>query len=137
MAEMEIQTEVVVEDEPPSRSPSPQQMESLASSSSTVVPATPKAFPRNLDDIDPTTLPLDQPPAYSQITHDHNWSLVADVLKKWHAGVKMPVERVAGGISEEAAEEWKTLKEELGVVTSRMSIPGFKSMLWLIRTRPC
>jgi hypothetical protein len=41
--------------------------------------------------------------------------LVADVLKKWHAGVKMPVEPVAGGISEEAAEEWKTLKEELGV----------------------
>ena len=27
----------------------------------------------------------------------------------------MPVEPVAGGISEEAAEEWKTVKEELGV----------------------
>ncbi|RXW20634.1 hypothetical protein EST38_g5243 [Candolleomyces aberdarensis] len=111
MAEMEIQTEVVEEE--PSRSPSPQQMESLASSSSTVVPATPKAFPRNLDDIDPTTLPLDQPPAYSP--HDHDWNTVAGVLKKWHAGVKMPVEGVPGGISEEAVEEWKALKEELGV----------------------
>ncbi|KAJ2917356.1 hypothetical protein MD484_g3073, partial [Candolleomyces efflorescens] len=116
--EMEIQTEVVVEEEvEASRSPSPQQMESLASSSSTVVPPTPKAIPRNLDDIDPMALPLDQPPAYSQITHDHqnHWGLVADVLKKWHAGVKMPVEPVVGGISEEAAEEWKALKEELGV----------------------
>jgi len=115
--EMEIQTEAPEPEEEPSRSPSPQHLESMASSSSTVVPATPKALPRLLD-IDPLSLPLDQPPAYNQIhdhTTSHNWSLVADVLKKWHQGVKIPAEAIPGGVSEETVEEWKALQQELGV----------------------
>ncbi|OBZ66290.1 hypothetical protein A0H81_13780 [Grifola frondosa] len=38
-----------------------------------------------------------------------------ETLKKWHKGLKLPIEPVAGGISEDALEDWKALKEELGV----------------------
>ncbi|KAF8150111.1 hypothetical protein B0H34DRAFT_757412 [Crassisporium funariophilum] len=110
--EMEIQTEE--QEEEPSRSPSPQHMESMASSSSTVVPPTPKPLSKELDHEH-----ADQPPAYNQITeHDREereWRVAAETLKKWHNGVKIPFEAVAGGISEEAIEEWKALKQELGV----------------------
>lgn len=115
--EMEIQTDGPPAE--PSRSPSPQNLESMASSSSTVVPATPKPTKaKSLFDIDPSTFTLDQPPSYSQVTdpeHQHNWNLVADVLRKWHAGAKIPLEPVTGGVSEDLVEEWKALKEELGV----------------------
>ncbi|TFK36663.1 hypothetical protein BDQ12DRAFT_706206 [Crucibulum laeve] len=114
--EMEIQTDQVEEEEQlVSRSPSPQHDESLASSSSTIIPPTPKAQPHHLE------LPTDQPPAYNQINTTRNeeeerdWGFAAETLKKWHHGVKIPFEPVPGGISEEAAEEWKALKEELGV----------------------
>ena len=108
--EMEIQTEQAAEE--PSRSPSPIQDESMASSSSTIVPSTPKPSTKNLD-------PMDEPPAYAQITEadkeEREWRVAAETLKKWHQGAKIPFEPVAGGVSEEAVEEWKTLKQELGV----------------------
>jgi hypothetical protein len=107
---MEIQTddvEVII-----SRSPSPQNDESMASSSSTIVPPTPKAHPIE-------HLHTDQPPAYNQINaqemEQREWRIIAETLKKWHPGAKAPFEAVEGGISEEAVEDWKALKEELGV----------------------
>jgi hypothetical protein len=120
---IEIQTDPVEEEISRSPSPSPVDIDSLASSSSTVVPATPKALPsKTLPDVEESDLPeasssgsLDQPPAY----HDHNWAVVSDVLKKWHSGAKIPVPAdggVEGGaVSEELVEEWKALKDELGV----------------------
>ncbi|PPQ92590.1 hypothetical protein CVT25_007282 [Psilocybe cyanescens] len=109
--EMEIQTEEAAEE--PSRSPSPAHDESMASSSSTIVPPTPKALPKPLDH-------LDEPPAYNQVTEadkeERKWRLAAEAtLKEWHHGAKIPLEPIAGGVSEETVEEWKALKQELGV----------------------
>ena len=109
--EMEIQTEEV-EDEEPSRTFSPQ-LESMASSSSTIVPPTPKPQAKALDHQH-----SDEPPAYNQITSDRDereWRVAAETLKKWHNGVKIPFEPVEGGVSEEVVEDWKALKQELGV----------------------
>ncbi|KAF9463946.1 hypothetical protein BDZ94DRAFT_1257839 [Collybia nuda] len=110
--EMEIQTdEVEVEI---SRSPSPQNVESMASSSSTIVPPTPKAQSSSLEHSHP-----DQPPAYNQINAEEqeqrDWRNIAETLKKWHPGTNPPFEAVEGGVSEEVIEDWKALKEELGV----------------------
>lgn len=115
---MEVQTDEVEVQIEISRSPSPQPEhdESMASSSSTIIPPTPKAHTHALDD---QLLPHDQPPAYNQINaqaqEERDWRVVAESLKKWHRGAKIPFEPVPGGISEEAIEEWKALKEELGV----------------------
>jgi hypothetical protein len=109
--EMEIQTEEI-EDEEPSRPSSPQ-LDSMASSSSTIVPPTPKPQTKALDHKH-----SDEPPAYNQITDDRGegeWRVAAETLKKWHNGVKIPFEPVEGGITEEAVEDWKALKQELGV----------------------
>lgn len=107
--EMEIQTETEeVQTVESSRSPSPMHDESLASSSSTIVPPTPKPTAKRLE-------PFDEPPAYNQVTGADEWRLAADTLKKWHGNVKMPFEPLAGGVSPEAVEEWKALKHELGV----------------------
>ena len=109
--EMETQTEEV-EDEEPSRSPTPQ-LDSMASSSSTIVPPTPKPQTKALDHQH-----SDEPPAYNQITGDRDereWRVAAETLKKWHNGVKIPFEPIEGGISEEVVEDWKALKQEIGV----------------------
>ncbi|KAG6840390.1 hypothetical protein C0991_007020 [Blastosporella zonata] len=118
MVEMEVQTEEAEEEEeveveveePPS--PPAEQVESLASSSSTILPPTPRARPQILE-------PHDEPPAYNQINPEEHeareWRALAETLKKYHPGTKIPFEPVEGGISSEAIEEWKTLKEELGV----------------------
>ena len=109
--EMEIQTEEVEEEEP-SRSPSPQINESMASSSSTIVPPTPKPQTKALDHEQ-----ADEPPSYNQIADrdEREWRVAAETLKKWHNGVKIPFEPVAGGVSDEVVEDWKALKQELGV----------------------
>jgi len=105
--EMDIQTDPIEEQEPEQ-----EHFESMASSSSTIVPPTPK----------PSTnkeLPSDAPPAYNQVTEadqeEREWRVAAETLKKWHNGVKIPFEPIQGGISEEAVEEWNALKQELGV----------------------
>ncbi|OCH85171.1 hypothetical protein OBBRIDRAFT_860400 [Obba rivulosa] len=89
--------------------------ESMASSSSTLLPPTPKAQPRSL----PPHTHSDLPPSYTQVAGQDTDALALRVanetLKQWHKGLKLPIEPVAGGISEEAAEDWKALKEELGV----------------------
>ncbi|TCD67167.1 hypothetical protein EIP91_000452 [Steccherinum ochraceum] len=86
--------------------------ETLASSSSTLIPPTPKAAEQNLH-------PHDLPPAYQSVANEDRDQLarrVADeTLKTWHKGMKFPIEPVSGGISEDAVEDWKALKEELGI----------------------
>ncbi|KAF5349769.1 hypothetical protein D9758_010178 [Tetrapyrgos nigripes] len=105
MIEMEIQTEEAEDedDEGPS---------TLASSSSTILPPTPKAQLLAL-----ASGPLDDPPAYEpgEDEEEREWRLAAETLKKWHCGMKIPFEAVPNGVSEDALEEWKALKEELGV----------------------
>ncbi|KAG9314940.1 hypothetical protein JVU11DRAFT_4048 [Chiua virens] len=97
-ATIEIQTDAEPEQ---SRSPSPVEAESLASSSSTVLPPTPKCG-----------LPLnDLPPSYAQVTS----SEPLEILQKWHHGLQLPISGIPYGISEDAAEEWRSLKTELGV----------------------
>jgi hypothetical protein len=112
MIEMETQTDEIQEQ--PSRSPSPHTIESMASSSSTIVPPTPRAH------VQPLEPPhSDQPPAYNQINpqeqEEHNLQVVKDALLKWHDGAKIPFEPIPGGVPEEAVEEWKALNRELGV----------------------
>jgi len=95
--------------------------ETLASSSSTLLPPTPKAQPEELrphvhDHVH------DLPPDYNQVTGQDRDELAIRVanetLKKWHKGLKLPIEPVRGGISADAIEDWKALKEELGVECS-------------------
>ena len=105
MVEMDIQTEE--NEREPSRSPSPD--ETMVSSSSTVMPSSSKT------DVDHLDIPLDQPPAYNQLSEQQEWHDAAATLKKWHAGLKLPVQGVPGGLPAETAAEWKALKEELGV----------------------
>jgi hypothetical protein len=87
----------------------------MASSSSTIVPPTPKAHPQPLE-----SAHSDQPPAYNQINvqeqKEHDLQAVtADVLRKWHDGAKFPLEPLPGGVSEEIMEDWKAFSRELGV----------------------
>ncbi|KAF9001588.1 hypothetical protein BDQ17DRAFT_1391057 [Cyathus striatus] len=97
------------------RSPSPHD-ESLASSSSTIIPPTPKAHNRHLEELHGH---LDQPPAYNQINvqerEERDWQVASETLKKWHGDTQIPFEGVSGGVTPETIEEWKALKEELGV----------------------
>ncbi|GJE89826.1 hypothetical protein PsYK624_059350 [Phanerochaete sordida] len=110
--EMEIQTD---EPEPEASSGSNQsdEEETLASSSSTLLPPTPKA--QTLAHLEPSDLP----PSYHQVAGEDQDALakrVADeTLKKWHAGLRLPIAPLPGGLSEDAVEDWKALKDELGV----------------------
>ncbi|KIJ60404.1 hypothetical protein HYDPIDRAFT_177471 [Hydnomerulius pinastri MD-312] len=116
-ASIEIQTdEPEPEPQPePSRSPSPaeEEEEALASSSSTVLPPTPKG---DLSPQIPHTHPSDLPPSYSQAASQSSEPF--DTLKKWHHGLQLPIGALSGGISEDATEEWRALKAELGVECS-------------------
>lgn len=114
--EMEIQTDQIEEER--SRSSSPVQDESMSSSSSTILPVappTPRVQAKSLDH-------LDEPPAYNQVheeSAERDWRFAAQTLKKWHEGASgnIPFEfkGVPGGVSEETVEEWKALKQDLGV----------------------
>ncbi len=85
--------------------------DALASSSSTLIPPTPKA---QHDHLHPHS--SDLPPAYDKVTGEDMALRVAnETLKTWHPGLKLPIEPLVNGISEDAIEEWKALKEELGV----------------------
>jgi hypothetical protein len=135
MTEVEIQTEELNS----SRSPSPQEYdEGLASSSSTVLPPTPKAKPATLDLLAPNS-PTDLPPSYNQVTsetspHDllhlldtedlsfshipdpqkrRDLRVAVETLRIWHSGLKTPL-RSSVGVSAEVLEEWRALKAEVG-----------------------
>ncbi|KAL0953116.1 hypothetical protein HGRIS_004385 [Hohenbuehelia grisea] len=113
--DMDIQTDEpepeVIEDPIPEE---PIASSSSTSSTSTALPSTPKAA---LHDLDTTG---DQPPAYTQLSEQaqaqRDFRVAAETLQKWHPGTSIPVAAApAGEISEEALEEWRALKEELGV----------------------
>ncbi|KAJ7759368.1 hypothetical protein DFH07DRAFT_884301 [Mycena maculata] len=92
-AEMEIQTEPEPEPEP--------EPEASTSGTKAVAP------------------PLDAPPAYKQELspeeqEEHDWRVTVATLKKYHPGVRVE-EGVPGGVSLDALEDWRALKEELGV----------------------
>ncbi|KAF5359695.1 hypothetical protein D9756_003571 [Leucocoprinus leucothites] len=154
--EMEIQTETIAEEEDHTAATTtgtatPVQgegIESLASSSSTILPPTPKAHARTLSS-------EDEPPTYNQVAaqraeEEKERRIVNEALARWHVGAKLrslvastidhththlhkrrtgeeeeeaagaeddgvQVEPIEGGVAEDLAEEWKALKEELGV----------------------
>lgn len=111
-ASIEIQTDVPeLEPEPESdtesessRSPSTIEEDALASSSSTVLPPTPKGEPSHAD----------LPPSYTQVASQDS-SEPFDTLRKWHHGLQLPIGAIPSGISQDTAEEWRTIKTELGV----------------------
>ncbi|EKM49209.1 uncharacterized protein PHACADRAFT_214467 [Phanerochaete carnosa HHB-10118-sp] len=114
--EMEIQTDAPEPESEPSASGlshTEEEEEALASSSSTLLPPTPKA--QTLEQV----VPSDLPPSYNQVAGEDQDALAIRVanetLKKWHKGLRLPIEPVPGGISEDAVEDWKALKEELGI----------------------
>ncbi len=134
--EVEVQTE----ESHTSRSPSPQEYdEALASSSSTVLPPTPKAKPVPLDLLTPNS-PTDLPPSYNQVTsetpsHDllhlldtedlsfshipdprkrRDLRIAIETLRVWHGGLKVPL-RSSVEVPTEVLEDWRALKAEVGI----------------------
>ncbi|KAH7929218.1 hypothetical protein BV22DRAFT_1125979 [Leucogyrophana mollusca] len=113
---VDIQTEPEYEHEI-SRSPSPhsisaEEEDALASSSSTVLPPTPKAPAEHKH------AHTDLLPSYHSVAEQDQDASADDpdwrVLKKWHKGLNIPFEgRVQ--LSEDTVEEWRALKDELGV----------------------
>jgi hypothetical protein len=103
--EAEVQTDAI--ELSPSRSPTPDP--DMASSSSTLLPPTPKQTPKH-----------DLPPSYAQIEgtsagpSDGLTPEMRDALQKLHNGLHLPLTPVPGGVSEDALEEWAALKDELG-----------------------
>ncbi|KAI5119642.1 hypothetical protein M0805_009003 [Coniferiporia weirii] len=103
-AEMEIQTDALEPE--PSRSVTPE--ESTASSSSTLLPPTPKPAPRDL------------PPSYAESSksgeelEQRDMRVAAEAIRKWHKGLDVPLSPIRGGVSEETLEEWAALKGEMG-----------------------
>ncbi|KAI0292829.1 hypothetical protein B0F90DRAFT_1671038 [Multifurca ochricompacta] len=107
-----------------SRSPSPQEDdETLASSSSTVLPPTPKAKPVPLDLLSHNA-PIDLPPhitsedlSFSHISDPQkrrDLRVAVETLQSWHGGLKVPL-RPRTGVSAELLEEWRALKSEVGI----------------------
>jgi len=92
--EVEIQTEVLQEESTPVQTgvATPIQgegLESLASSSSTILPPTPKAFVRSL-----SLGGEDEPPTYNQVAaqraeEDKERRVVNEALARWHVGAKL------------------------------------------------
>lgn len=156
--EIEIQTDTL-EEEPQveesaqagTETPTQEGEESLASSSSTILPPTPKAHTRSL-----SLSAEDEPPTYNQVAaqrleEEKTRRVVSDALSRWHLGAKLRslyasahahahdhthakggsdvdvvddradtldginAEPIEGGVTEDLVEEWKALKEELGV----------------------
>ncbi|KAH9029305.1 hypothetical protein EDB83DRAFT_2507972 [Lactarius deliciosus] len=135
-----IEAEIQTEETTVSRSPSPQEDdEALASSSSTVLPPTPKAKPTPLDLL-AANPPTDLPPSYNQVTseipfHDllhlldsndlsfshipdpqkrRDLRIAVETLRSWHNGLKLPLQPCPA-VSAETLEEWRALKAEVGI----------------------
>lgn len=108
LATMQVQTDEIDSDEA-SSSGHHEGEESMASSSSTLLPPTPK----------PSVEPLHQhdlPPAYDRSELEFR---VAEAIKDLHPGSTQPNEILRRiGVSEDALEEWSALKAELGVECS-------------------
>jgi hypothetical protein len=105
VVEMEVQTDEIDADEA-SSSGQHEGEESMASSSSTLLPPTPKPSVEQLH-------PHDLPPAYDRSELDFR---IAEAIKDLHPGSTRPNEMLRRiGVSEDALEEWKALKTELGV----------------------
>jgi len=105
LVEMEVQTDEIDIDEA-SSSGHHEGEESMASSSSTLLPPTPKPSVEQLH-------PHDLPPTYDRSELDFR---VAEAIKDLHPGSTRPNEILGRiGVSEDALEEWKALKAELGV----------------------
>ncbi|KAF7337039.1 hypothetical protein MVEN_02140900 [Mycena venus] len=89
------------------RSPSPEpEPEATADDSKVAGPST-------------SATPNDAPPAYKQVLspeeqEEHDWRVTLATLKKYHPGARVE-EGVPGGVSLDALEDWRALKEELGV----------------------
>ena len=102
---MEVQTDEVDPDETSSSSHHEGE-ESMASSSSTLLPPTPKPS------VDQLHL-HDLPPTYDRSELDFH---IAEAIKDLHPGSTRPNEILRTvGVSEDALEEWKALRAELGV----------------------
>ncbi|KAJ7614110.1 hypothetical protein FB45DRAFT_842656 [Roridomyces roridus] len=98
-AHMEIQTEPELEPEPEVKAEEEEDV---------------KAGPSNA-----VVVPTDAPPAYKQVLspeeqEEHDWRVTVATLKKYHPGARVE-EGVPGGVSLDALEDWRALKEELGV----------------------
>lgn len=105
VVEMEVQTDETDIDDA-SSSGQHEGEESMASSSSTLLPPTPKPSVEQLR-------PHDLPPAYDRSELDFR---IAEAVKDFHPGSTWPNELLRRiGVSDDALEEWKALKTELGV----------------------
>lgn len=105
LVEMEVQTDEIDVDEA-SSSGQQEGDESMASSSSTLLPPTPKPSLEQLHS-------HDLPPTYDRSELDFR---IAEAIKDLHPGSTRPNEVLGRiGISEDALEEWRALKTELGV----------------------
>jgi len=105
VVEMQVQTDEIDADETPSRDQHEGE-ESMASSSSTLLPPTPKPSVEQLHQ-------HDLPPTYDRSELDFR---VAEAIKDLHPGSTRPNEVLRRiGLSNDALEEWKALKAELGV----------------------
>ena len=107
VVEMEVQTdEADVDSDGASSSGQHEGDESMASSSSTLLPPTPKPSVEQLH-------PHDLPPAYDRSELDFR---IAEAVKELHPGSTRPNETLRRiGVSGDALEEWSALKTELGV----------------------
>jgi len=105
LVEMEVQTDETDIDEA-SSSGQTEGEESMASSSSTLLPPTPKSSVEQLR-------PHDLPPAYDRSELDFR---IAEAVKDFHPGSTWPNEVLRRiGVSDDALDEWTALKAELGV----------------------
>ena len=106
--EMQTQTDEIDADEA-SSSGHVEGEESMASSSSTLLPPTPKPSVEQLH-------PHDLPPTYDSSELDFH---ITEAIKDLHPGSTRPNELLRRiGVSEDALEEWRALKAELGVECS-------------------
>ncbi|KAJ7340774.1 hypothetical protein DFH08DRAFT_783222 [Mycena albidolilacea] len=67
-----------------------------------------------------TSVPTDAPPAYKQVLSpeeqaEHDWRVTIATLKKYHPGTARVGGEAGAGVSLDALEDWRALKEELGV----------------------
>ena len=105
VVEMEVQTDEIDADEA-SSSGQHEGEDSMASSSSTLLPPTPKPSLEQLH-------PHDLPPAYDRSELEFR---IAEAVRDLHPGSTRSNELLRRiGVSEDALEEWRALKAELGV----------------------